>query len=61
MPWLITSFGLPVGRHLIVTLLTLWRHRITASLTMVGLGSAVAGYGAALLVHRSGSRRRSPS
>lgn len=61
-PWLITSFGLAAGRHLVLTLLTLGRSPIAASGVAAGVVATVLG-GLALMPasRRSTSRKRSPS
>jgi hypothetical protein len=61
-PWLITSFGLTAGRHLVLTLLALRRSPIAAAGVAAGVVATVVG-GRALLAasRRPASRQRPPS
>jgi hypothetical protein len=61
-PWLITSWGLAAGQHLVVALLTLGHHRIGAVLATLGAATTIVGGLTLARAHRrSTSRRRSTS
>jgi hypothetical protein len=61
-PWLITSFGLAAGQHLVAALLTLGHHRIGVVLVTLGAATTIVGGLTLARAHRrSASRRRSTS
>jgi hypothetical protein len=61
-PWLITSFGLAAGQHLIAALLTLGHNRIGVFLSTLGAATTIVGGLTLVRAHRrSASRRRSTS
>jgi hypothetical protein len=61
-PWLITSFGLAVGQHLVAALLAQGHHRIAVALVTVGAATTMVGGLTLARAHRrSASRRRSTS
>jgi hypothetical protein len=62
LAWLITSFGLAAGQHLVAALLTLGHHRIGVVLVTLGAATTiVGGLTLARAYRRSASRRRSTS
>lgn len=62
MPWLITSYGLTAGRHLVETVLVLGHHRTGVVVAALGLATTIVGCRAAVQARRrSGSRGGSTS